>query len=102
MLPPPGLVSPVPAQTVPSDPTATAPIAWVLVTGHAEVNVLPASVVFQTPPPAVAAYTVPACAGSTARSAMRPPTSLGPSNVHAALASAGAVADRKSVRLGKR
>ena len=54
MPPPDGFASPVPAQSVPSGPMASAPMVWVKSEGHTEVNVMPSSVLFQTPPPAAA------------------------------------------------
>src|SRR6478752_5923454 len=49
--PPDGFASPVPAHSVPLRPIAIEPIVWVTPVGHAGRNVLPASVLFHTPPP---------------------------------------------------
>jgi hypothetical protein len=43
---------------VPSEPSATAPIVCVWSTGQAAVKVLPASMLFQMPPPDTARYNV--------------------------------------------
>ena len=54
MLPPPGPASPVPAYSVPSEAAAIAPIGCGFEAGQSCVSVAPASVLFQTPPDAVA------------------------------------------------
>src|SRR6478609_6531846 len=89
MLPPPGFVSPVPAKIVPFDAIAIAPIAWVMLSGHAAVKVAPESVLCHTPAVEVATYRPPFCLGSATASTTRPPTVLGPRNFHVAFASSG-------------
>src|SRR5687768_18043141 len=78
MLPPPGFGSPVPTYSVPSGAVATAPMAWVQLSGHTEWNVSPASVLRHSPPLAAAAYRVSARFGSSARETIRPPMLVGP------------------------
>src|SRR5262249_55820507 len=80
--PPDGFASPVPAHNVPSGPIASAPIVWVTSLGQLGCQVLPASVLFQTPPPDTAVYRVFARAGSTTRSTTRAPTFDGPTTLH--------------------
>src|SRR4051794_6770528 len=91
MLPPPGLVSPVPAYTVPSGAAAIAPIEWVTSAGQVVVNVDPKSVECHTPAVEVATYRPPLFAGSIAASTTRPPTTFGPRNCQAAWARAGSL-----------
>ena len=80
--PPDGLEpSPVPAYSVPSEPRASAPTAWVLCTGQAGVQTLPPSTDLNTPPLPTEAYTVLGLVvGSIARSVTRPATFAGPTN----------------------
>src|SRR5947207_6883066 len=92
MLPPPGPASPVPAYRAPSEAMAMAPIGWGKLAGQAGVKVIPVSVLFHTPPEALAAYSVPAVEGSGAMSRMRPPMFVGPIDCHAAAASPGSSA----------
>src|SRR6266571_1365626 len=60
----------------------TAPIVWVNSVGQTAWNVAPASVLFQTPPPDAATYSVSAWRGSTTRSVIRAPTFDGPTRLH--------------------
>src|SRR5436190_7241019 len=90
MLPPPGPASPVPANRVPSEPMAIAPIGCGLASGQLEVNVVPPSTLFHTPPVAAATYRVFASLGSGATSRIRPPMFVGPIERHRADARAGA------------
>src|SRR5215467_8735379 len=80
--PPDGFASPVPAHKVPSGPMASAPIACVALFGQAGCQVSPASVLFHTPPPDTAVYSVSAWVGSTTRSTLRAPTFDGPTVLH--------------------
>src|SRR5437773_10369703 len=103
MPPPEAFASPVPAQSVPSDPRARAPIAWGKSLGQAGVYVIPASVLFQTPPPADATKIVLGWVGSTTTSVTRPPMLLAPAYSHEPpielIASAWAAARRSVARL---
>src|SRR5262245_44728285 len=80
--PPDGLEpSPVPAYSVPSEPRASAPTAWLVRVGHAGVHVSPASVDLKTPPlPTEAKTVLGVVVGSIARSVTRPPMFDGPTN----------------------
>src|SRR5580765_2013251 len=82
MPPPDALASPVPAQSVPSEPRASEPIACGKSFGQAVVYVAPASVLFHTPPPADATKIVFGCVGSTTTSVTRPPMLLAPTYSH--------------------
>src|SRR5215475_13888008 len=79
--PPDGFASPVPAHNVPSGPVASAPMAWLASLGQAGRHVIPASVLFHTPPPDTAVYSVSAWVGSTTRSTIRAPTFEGPTTL---------------------
>src|ERR1051325_2434730 len=69
-----------------------APIGWGKLAGQAAVKVDPVSVLFHTPPEALATYRVLAAEGSRAMSRMRPPMFVGPIDCHAAAAHAGSSA----------
>src|SRR5262245_16981969 len=62
--------------------TAIAPTARSLIESVSGVQVLPSSVVFQTPPSAVPRYIVPAIVGSVAIAVARPAPFVGPSEPH--------------------
>src|SRR3954468_22218468 len=93
--------SPVPAYSVPSEPRASAPTAWLLRVGHAGVQTFPASVDLNTPPLPTAAYTVLGdVVGSIARSVTRPATLDGPTNCQRELlAASGSAAAWAAARL---
>src|ERR1700704_501840 len=99
--PPDGLdPSPVPAYSVPSEPRASAPTAWLSRVGHDGVQTLPPSVDLNTPPlPTDAKTVLGLVVGSIARSVTRPPTFDGPTNCQgelpAASGSASACADAR-------
>ena len=57
---------------------ATSPIEYEGWSSNTGIHVMPALVVFQTPPEPTATYQVVASSGWTAMSAMRPPISAGP------------------------
>src|SRR3954454_4228673 len=81
--PPGGLASPVPAHRSPLRACAIAPIVWVFESGQTPVQLVPPSVVFQTPPPATAAKAELATLRSATTSVPRPPMLYGPSWLHA-------------------
>src|SRR4051812_14508363 len=91
MEPPPGPASPVPAHSTPLLLIASAPTACVICVGHTLLNRRPASVLCQTPPLAVATYTLSRRSGSTTTSSTRPPMFVGPLSDQAALARPGSL-----------
>src|SRR4051812_44624788 len=91
MEPPPGPASPVPAHSTPLLLIASAPTACVICVGHTLLNRRPASVLCQTPPLAVATYTLSRRSGSTTTSSTRPPMLVGPFSDQVALASPGSL-----------
>src|SRR5436190_22842146 len=98
MLPPPGPASPVPAYRAPSEAMAMAPIGWGKLAGHDATKVVPLSVLFHTPPDALAAHRVPAAVGSGAMSRIRPPMFVGPIDCQAAEANPGSTAAVRTAR----
>src|SRR6267143_1586532 len=76
--------SPVPTHTIAGSEgaTVTSPMVETPSLSNTGSHVVPALVVFQTPPEAVPTYTVLGLDSTTAKSSIRPPMMAGPSSRH--------------------